>query len=238
MIASGVANLVSSVAGGYPVGGSFSRSSVNRMAGAKTRWSGGVTGLIVLAFLPFARVLQPLPTAVLGAIVLGAASSLVKPVQLMRLWQRSRSQALLAWATAAGTLAFAPRLERAVLLGIALTVVLHLVSSFKMETQAEADGTLTVQPSGLMWIATDSRFADGLRTAVEEAQGNVTIDFANTPFLDAPAVDVMATVASELAKHDRTLTWKNAPAKTERMLAAVQPAPATEPASSTQHPAT
>ena len=52
MIASGAANFVAAFSGGYPVGGSFSRSSINRLAGAKTRWSGGVTGLIVIAFLP------------------------------------------------------------------------------------------------------------------------------------------------------------------------------------------
>ena len=31
------------ITGGFPVGGSFSRSALNRMAGARTRWSGSGT---------------------------------------------------------------------------------------------------------------------------------------------------------------------------------------------------
>ena len=234
MVASGIANLVSSISGGYPVGGSFSRSSVNKMAGAKTRWSGGITGLIVIGFLPFARVLQPLPTAILGAIVLGAASSLVKPVRLLRLWQRSPSQALLAWATAAATLAFAPRIERAVVLGIVLTVVVHLVSSFKMNKQTSPDGTVTVQPNGLMWIATDTQFANELRQAAAESTQDVQIDFARTPFLDAPAIVAMSAVATDLSEQGRSFSWTNAPAGTERMLSAVHAASDIKPAAITQ----
>ena len=61
LVSQGVANLASGMAGGYPVGGSFSRSTLNRLAGARTRWSGLVAGLLVLVFLPFAEVLESLP---------------------------------------------------------------------------------------------------------------------------------------------------------------------------------
>ena len=39
LVSQGVANLASGVSGGFPVGGSFSRSSLNRLAGASTAWS-------------------------------------------------------------------------------------------------------------------------------------------------------------------------------------------------------
>ena len=55
LISQGAANLASGLSGGFPVGGSFSRSSINRLVGGETRWSGAVTGLAVLAFLPPGR---------------------------------------------------------------------------------------------------------------------------------------------------------------------------------------
>jgi SulP family sulfate permease len=61
LVSQGVAKMVSCLVSGYPVGGSFSRSSLHRLAGARTRWSGAVTGLAVLAFLPAPGVLAPLP---------------------------------------------------------------------------------------------------------------------------------------------------------------------------------
>lgn len=221
LVASGVANFAAAFSGGYPVGGSFSRSSVNRLAGAKTRWSGGVTGLIVLAFLPFAGMLEPLPTAVLGAIVVGAASSLVKPLRLFRLWQRSKTQALLAWSTAAATLVFTPRVERAVLVGVALTIVLHVSLKFAMHQTVAEDGSVTVQPAGLMWIATDRHFEQGLHDAAAASAGDVTIDFARTPFLNVTAIDTMTAVAEELSLTGHALEWSDPPAGSERMLDSV-----------------
>ncbi|HEV2774582.1 MAG TPA: SulP family inorganic anion transporter, partial [Solirubrobacteraceae bacterium] len=57
-VAQGMANLTAGMSGGYPVCGSFSRSAVNRLAGAQSRWAGAITGLVVLAFLPAAAVLE------------------------------------------------------------------------------------------------------------------------------------------------------------------------------------
>jgi len=221
MVASGLANFVAAFSGAYRVGGSFSRSSVNRLAGARTRWSGGVTGLIVLCFLPFASILEPLPTAVLGAIVLAAASSLVKPIRLLKLWQRSKTQALLAWATAAATLVFTPRVERAVILGVVLTVLVHFARKFTMEQTTADDGSITVKPAGLMWMATDKHFKQGLVEAADASTGSVTVDFGRSPFLNASVIDAMSEVHDGLAKDGNRLDWCHAPVGTERMLGSV-----------------
>ncbi len=61
-VSQGLANLTAGASGGYPVCGSFSRSALNRVSGANSRWSGAITGVVVLAFLPFAAVLESLPT--------------------------------------------------------------------------------------------------------------------------------------------------------------------------------
>jgi SulP family sulfate permease len=216
---------VAAFSGGYPVGGSFSRSSINRLAGAKTRWSGGVTGLIVIAFLPFASVLEPLPTAVLGAIVLAAASSLVKPLKLLRLWQRTKTQALLAWATAGAVLAFTPRVERAVILGVILTTVLHLSCRFSMDHVRDESGRITVQPVGMIWLANDAKFEQGLRDAAKGSDNGVTVDFARIPFLNDATIDAMSAVRLELNAAGHALDWTDPPAGSERMLSAVTTRP-------------
>lgn len=96
-VSQGVANLTAAVTGGMPCGGSFSRSSVNRMSGTTTRLAGGVTGVTVLVFLPFATVLEPLPIAVLGTIVIVAVIGLMRFRPLIRIWQVSVPQAIVSW---------------------------------------------------------------------------------------------------------------------------------------------
>ncbi len=216
-MASGVANAVSSFAGGYPVGGSFSRSSVNKLAGATTRWAGGVTGLVVLAFLPFAGILEPLPRAVLGAIVLGAAWSLIKPRLLIGLWRRDAYQAALAWIVFAATLIAAPRVERAVVLGVVLTVALHFWQGLSVDRSNQAD-LVTVTPTGLMWMGTDDTFTVALEEAGDGTR-NVNVDFAQAPFIDDATIQALRDTKRRLAEHGRSLTWSNAPKGSERMLA-------------------
>mgnify|MGYP006084529103 CR=1 FL=1 len=125
-VSQGVANIASAVSGAFPVGGSFSRSSLNRMAGAQTRWSGLVTGVAVLAFLPFANVLAPLPRATLGGVVIAAVIGLVRPVALVVTVRQSPANALVAWSTFAATLALAPQVEQGVLVGILLSLAMGL----------------------------------------------------------------------------------------------------------------
>ena len=61
-ISQGAANMAAGLFGGFPVGGSFARSSLNYLAGARTKWSGAFSGLAVLLFLPFAQILAPAAT--------------------------------------------------------------------------------------------------------------------------------------------------------------------------------
>ena len=157
----GVANIAAAVSGGFPVGGSFSRSALNRQSGARTRWSGAVTGLLVLAFLPLAGALSQLPTAVLGAVVIGAVVGLVRPLPFLRLARLSRPQFAVASTTFVLTLALAPHIEWAVLVGIALAVGVHLWRELSLEVPSWTEGgTLHLRPRGVIWFGTASRLED------------------------------------------------------------------------------
>jgi SulP family sulfate permease len=151
----GLANVVAGATGGFPVGGSFSRSALNRLAGARTRLSGAVTGLIVLAFLPFAHVLSDLPRAVLAGIVIAAVAGLVRLVPILRLWRFSIPQFGVAVVTFALTLALAPHIERALLVGIGLAIAVHLWRELALDIDTSTDGdTLHLRPLGVLWFGT------------------------------------------------------------------------------------
>jgi SulP family sulfate permease len=152
-IGQGVANLVAALAGGFPVGGSFSRSAANHLAGAKTRWSGAITGVVVLLFLPFAAVLHDLPRAVLGAIVIATVLNLVRPRELLGLLKYSRPQGTIGLITFFLTLALAPRIEIAVVVGVVLSVAHHLRREQQLVFDHWTDASgLHFKPQGVLWF--------------------------------------------------------------------------------------
>jgi sulfate permease, SulP family len=162
-VSQGAANLAAGLSGAYPVGGSLSRSALNHTVGAATRLSGAITGLAVLCFLPFAAVLEPLPTAVLAAIVISAVAGLVRLRPLFALWRISRPQWAVAWTTFGLTLLLAPHVEWAVLAGVVLSVVVHLVRELTLRLEVTvSERELRVRPAGVLWFATASDLQERL----------------------------------------------------------------------------
>ncbi|RDH79940.1 SulP family inorganic anion transporter [Mycolicibacterium moriokaense] len=158
LVGQGLANVAAAMTGGMPCGGSFSRSSLNRMAGAVTRLSGAVTGLVVLVALPFVAIFEPLPYAVLGAIVIVAVVGLIRMGPLLRLWRVSVPQAVIAWGTFVATLLLAPRLDIAVFIGIGLSIAVFLWRSLQLEIDVDyVERALTFTPRGVLWFGTAQR---------------------------------------------------------------------------------
>ena len=152
-VSQGLANLASGLFGSFPVGGSFSRSSLNRVAGATSRWSGAVTGVLVLVFVPFAELLAPMPRAVLAGIIIAATWGLIRPRALFKLWQLSPLQALVASSTFVLTLALSPRIEQAVLLGILLSIGIHLWRELPVSIDTwTREGEIHIALEGVVWF--------------------------------------------------------------------------------------
>jgi SulP family sulfate permease len=152
-ISQGAANLAAAFSSGFPVGGSFSRSMLGRLLGARTRWSGGITGLAVLAFLPFASVLSPLPVAVLSAMVITAVIGLVRVRPILSIWPLSKPQFLVAGGTFVLTILLAPRIDQAVILGILMAGAVHLWREFDVRLVSWLEDTaLHIRPEGVLWF--------------------------------------------------------------------------------------
>ena len=162
-VSQGAANVAAAFSGGFPVGGSFSRSALNRLAGARTAWSGAVTGVAVLVLLPATFLLSPVPTAVLAGIVIAAVLPLMTLLPVAGLWRDSRPATIIALGTFTATLAMAPRIERGVLVGLALSIAVHLWRELHVEVDAwEEDGTLNLRPQGVLWFGAVQAFEDAL----------------------------------------------------------------------------
>ncbi len=201
MISQGVANLTAGISGAFPVGGSFSRSSLNRMAGATSAWSGAVTGAFVLVVLPLAPLLEDLPTAVLGAVVIVAVVRLVDVEAMVRLPRGSLPQAIVGAGTTLATIVLAPRVEQGVLVGVALAVAVHLYRELQVITPGEREGnTLTVRPKGVMWFATVPQVERSVREelALEHGLSCVVIDLVGVGRLDYSGAVALARILERI----------------------------------------
>jgi sulfate permease, SulP family len=152
-VSQGAANVAAALTGGFPVGASFSRTGLNYMLGARSRWSGAITGATVLLFLPFTWIIEPLPRAVLAGVVISAVANLLRPAPLLVLWKLSRPQFLVAGMTFLLTVLLSPHVDQAVLIGILAAVGVHLWREFRLRLEARLEGdTLEVRPEGVLWF--------------------------------------------------------------------------------------
>lgn len=142
----GLANLVGSVTSCYPIGGALARSAVNLNAGARTGLASVFAGLTVMVLLLFfTSLLYHMPHAVLSAILITAVISLVNVPAMKFAWLSHRHDGIAALATFVGTLLFAPSLDRGILIGAGIAIVLYLYRTMKPRVVLlgrHPDGTL------------------------------------------------------------------------------------------------
>lgn len=220
-ISQGVANLAAGLWSGFPVGGSFSRSSLARLAGARTRWAGAVTGVVVLAALPVAGLLSPLPRAILGATVVGAVLGLLDPRPLLSIWRTSRPQAAIGVATLVATVAFAPHVEYGVVVGVGLSVVVHLWRETTVHVPVEVDSlTLRVRPAGVLWFGTAATLEQGVLDALAahpDAE-HLVIDLSGLGRIDFSGALVLARTVKEVREDGVLVILEGAPPQARGLL--------------------
>ena len=103
MLAQGVGNALAGAVGGLPMTGVIVRSSVNVDAGARTRRSTILHGIWLLIFAAAApQVLELIPRASLGAILVYTGYKLVDVQGFRELYQRGRSELAIALITLIG----------------------------------------------------------------------------------------------------------------------------------------
>jgi SulP family sulfate permease len=201
LVSQGVANLASGISGGFPIGGSFSRTSIARIAGAHTRWSGAIVGLLVLAFLPIAGVLGDLPRAVLAGIIIAAVVKLIRPDELWPVFKLTPPQGIIGAVTFVATLVLSPRIDLGVLIGIVLAVLVHLWRELTVPVSIEVTGsTMRVKPSGVIFFGSAQSFDDAVTDAIARHSevNHVIIDLEGVGRLDFTAAMTLTDLADHL----------------------------------------
>jgi len=139
LIGQGIANILGSFGRSYPTSGSFSRSAVNLQAGAVTGLSSVFTSLMVLILLLFfTRLLYNLPQSVLAAVIMLAVVGLINVNGIIHAFKAQWYDGVISVVSFFATLAFAPHLDKGIMLGVGLSLGVYLYKSMRPKVAALA----------------------------------------------------------------------------------------------------
>lgn len=156
LVGQGLSNITASFFQGYAVSGSFSRSAVNLSAGAQTGFAAVVSGIFVAITLLFLTpLLYHLPQATLAAVIILAVFNLIKFKPIKYAWRVQKHDAIVAVITFVLTLLLAPHLEKAILVGVIISMGLYMYRTMRPRIAVLAlhkDGTLRDAEANILKI--------------------------------------------------------------------------------------
>jgi MFS superfamily sulfate permease-like transporter len=142
--AQGIGNLISSLLGGLPMTSVVVRTSANNNAGAKSKMSAIIHGvLLLLSVLTIPAILNKIPLATLAAILLLVGYKLAKPATFKHFWKNGKYQFIPFIATLLAVVFM--DLLKGVALGIIISIIFILKGnlkraySFRKEEYADGD---------------------------------------------------------------------------------------------------
>jgi MFS superfamily sulfate permease-like transporter len=132
LIGQGLANICGAFAKSYPTSGSFSRSALNLQSGAISGLSSVFTSLaVVMVLLFFTPVFYHLPQSVLAAVIMMAVIRLLNISGFIHAWRAQWYDGAISIISFISTLVFAPHLEKGIMIGVALSLVVFLYKSMR-----------------------------------------------------------------------------------------------------------
>ena len=178
LIGQGLANMIGSIGQSYAVSGSFSRSAVNLQAGAISGISSVVTSImVVITLLFFTPLLYHLPQAVLAAVIMMAVIGLVNLKGFVHAWKAQWYDGAISVLSFAVTLYFAPHLDKGIMVGVALSMLVFLYKSMRPVV-----ATLSLSEDNVLKSAEDYRLQGCRHISVVRFDG--ALFFANASYLD------------------------------------------------------
>ena len=217
-VGQGVANLASGVFQGMPVGGSVSASALNKEAGARSRWSLVVASAVMaVVILAFGEVVGQVAMPALAGLLMLIGYRTIKPADLQSVWRTGSVQATVLVVTFVLTMVIP--LQYAVLAGVGLSVLLHVVRQSNQVTIRrrirDADGHLVevdpppelpahdvvmLQPYGSLFFAAAPVFETALPSVGAASVGSVVIlRLRGRSDLGTTFMDVLRRYAEALA---------------------------------------
>jgi MFS superfamily sulfate permease-like transporter/ActR/RegA family two-component response regulator len=188
LIGQGLANVFGAFTRSYPVSGSFSRSALNAGAGAVTGLSSVFTGLVVVVTLIFLTpLLHYIPQSVLAAVIMSAVIGLINAKGFIHAYRAQRYDGIIAVVTFVATLAFAPHLDRGIMIGVVLSVGHYLYRNMKPKL-----ARLSLHPDHSLRDAERHGLRECPHIAVIQFEG--PLFFANSNYLEDQIADRLETM--------------------------------------------
>lgn len=178
LIGQGLANILGSIGSSYSVSGSFSRSAVNLQAGAVSGISSVVTSvMVVITLLFFTPLLYHLPQAVLAAVIMMAVIGLVNIKGFIHSWKAQWYDGAISIFCFLVTLYFAPHLDKGIMVGVALSMIVFLYKSMRPVV-----ARLSMNEENVLKCAEHYRLKGCRHISVVRFDG--ALFFANASYLD------------------------------------------------------
>ncbi len=193
--AQGIGNVLCGLIGALPMTGVIVRSSANVNSGAKTRLSAilhGVWLLLFVAALPF--VLEHIPRAALGALLVYIGFKLVNFKQIRQLWQTSRSETAIFAVTM--TVIVVEDLLIGVVMGILLSAAKLLYRFSYLEMELENRGSVSrLRLHGAATFLRLPMLAQKLDEVPDSAE--LHVDFEHLDYIDHACLDLLMNWAEQ-----------------------------------------
>ncbi|MEM7687471.1 MAG: SulP family inorganic anion transporter [Pseudomonadota bacterium] len=219
----GLGNIAASLTGGYAVSASLSRSALVEESGGRTPMSHVVgAGWVLVALLFFAPMLAFLPKTVLAALVISAVFSLVKVVEMRRVWRHDRSEAALIALTFVATLGLGVKLGLAIGAGAALAHHMWVASlprvtlvgtddsgkTFRSIEREEIDlhtlPVLIIRIDRSIWFANSAYVEDQITALVGQYDDvcDIVFDMRAANIVDASGAAMLRRLVDQLTSQD------------------------------------
>ncbi len=139
--AQGVAKIAGAFTSSFPGSGSFSRTGLNFIAGAQTRYSGVLSALMFLLVLAlFGDIIGYIPIPSLSAILILASVSMIKKKDILFVWNTSKADKLVFCVTLCAVLFLA--LDIALIVGVILSLGVFLNNESQLSIERIRRGRL------------------------------------------------------------------------------------------------
>jgi sulfate permease, SulP family len=226
LLAIGAANVASALAGGMPAGGGVSQSAVADKAGARSQMAQWVNALAVLVTLLFlSRAIGLLPQAALGALIVVASISMIKPETFRAIARIRRLELVWALATMAGVILIGT-LE-GILIAVVISILTLLYQAnhppvyavawnrekaiFRRAGDNESDetfpGLLMLRTEGRLTFANAANAGEKMKVLVEQVQPRVIVlECSAIPDIEYTAL-VMLTEAEQNLRARGVSLW-------------------------------
>ncbi len=201
LAAQGVGNMVCGLLGALPMTAVIVRSSANVHAGARSPLSAILHGVWLLAFVAlFPQVLNYIPRASLGAILVYTGYKLINPAAVRRLWEYGKSEAAIYFVTVATIVIF--DLLTGIITGLVLSAAKLLYTFSHLDVHLELDPQQRKARLRLEGAATFIRLPK-LAKALEEVPHDMElhVDFEQLTYIDHACLDLLMDWAKQ---HEKT----------------------------------